>query len=637
MNYYYRHLVRPMLISATVLSACVVQAQITVEGVSDQTETSSEVIFRVVSEPDYSYTSTLDEYPINEDQWITVEVEGYHQVDVSRTNNVGGGPIETALVRFAINSDRGNSEWGLWPWTPFPLINSSSNETASANLQVIVPSAFPPMMEIPIVTLMETDDGFWKRVNGTVAVSGFPGNSVDVKRGVGHDFLPGQETGTVINAQAMLKTASTNFTIEIDDSNAWTAVSGSITQNTSWTENSRIHVESGLVIASGIELTIEKGTIVLVAPDTEIEIQGKLDLQGTRANPVVFTPASRAAPWGGLILNGSASRMVANGAIFMGSGADPDWMDDNGYSSHRDEQALLFVDTGSSASLTNVFITGGSGQAFHGEDGDIELYHCLIEDVISGGQFNGGKVHVYRSALVGFPYADETFSDDDNDGLYLTRGDLVIEDSLLGWAKDDGIDAGSGPDGTVVVKRCWIEACIHEGMAMSSSGGSSKTLEISDTVAVNCGQAIESGYGTPNVYADHCLLIDNEIGFRFGDNYGWSYSGSLETTNSISIHNYRDVWNLDRDIWGPRLDQTFIESNLFSRTYLDYPSNHVWNAGEDRVLLVPFYERETGVGDVGVGFPYPSATGDETVTSVLVNVSLSIFSTNTVSVSFVVT
>ena len=615
-----------------VLSASVVQAQITVEGISDQAETSSEVVFRVLSEPGYTYTSTLDEYPIDEDQWITVEIEGYHQVDVTRTNNVGGGPIETERVRFAINSDRGNSEWGLWPWTPFPPIDSSSNETQSASLQVIVPSAFPPMMEIPIVTLMENNDGLWKRLNGTVAVSGFPGDGVTVKRGVGHEFLPGQETGTVINAQAVLKTASTNFTIEIDDSNLWTAVSGSITQNTSWTENSRIHVESGLLIDSGVELTVEKGTVVMVNPDIEIEIQGTLNVQGTRRDPVVFTPASRSAPWGGLILDGSASRMLANGAIFMGSGADPDWMDNNGYSSHRDEQPLLFLDTGSSAALTNVFITGGSGQAFHGEDGDLELYHCLVENVISAGQFNGGEVRVYRSALVGFPYADDAFADDDNDGLYLASGDLLIEDSLFGWAKDDGIDAGSGADGSVVMRRCWIEACFHEGLAMSSSGGSSKTLDISDTVAVNCGQAIEAGFGTPNIYADHCLLIDNEIGFRFGDNYGWNYTGSLQTTNSIAIHNYRDIWNFDRDTWAPHLDQTFIESNLFSITYSDYPSNHVWNASEDKGGLIPFYERETGVGNVGVGFPYPAASGDEIVTSVIVNVSLSIFSTNTVSV-----
>jgi hypothetical protein len=39
------------------------------------------------------------------------------------------------------------------------------------------------------------------------------------------------------------------------------------------------------------------------------------------------------------------------------------------------------------------------------------------------------------------PYETSVFADADEDGLYFTSGEFWVEDSLIGWARDDGIDA----------------------------------------------------------------------------------------------------------------------------------------------------------------------------------------------------
>ena len=71
-------------------------------------------------------------------------------------------------------------------------------------------------------------------------------------------------------------------------------------------------------------------------------------------------------------------------------------------------------------------------------------------------------------------YRGWDFSDDDNDAVYFTEGSHQLIDSVIGWAKDDGIDAGSGGTGQVVVDGSWFEACFHEGQAWSGGGRGSR-------------------------------------------------------------------------------------------------------------------------------------------------------------------
>ena len=82
------------------------------------------------------------------------------------------------------------------------------------------------------------------------------------------------------------------------------------------------------------------------------------------------------------------------------------------------------------------------------------------------------------------------------------------------------------------------------------------------------------------------LTTANSVGARFGDNYDWTYYGRLKLTNSLILHNYRDVflktWNTpgsgwQTNSWVDRLQQTDLRSNLLTTADPRFPANHAWN------------------------------------------------------------
>ena len=66
-------------------------------------------------------------------------------------------------------------------------------------------------------------------------------------------------------------------------------VSGTIISDTTWTPTCLYLVENYLTVAQGVTLTIQADTIIKVAPNKLIDIQGALKVQGTSGNPVYFT------------------------------------------------------------------------------------------------------------------------------------------------------------------------------------------------------------------------------------------------------------------------------------------------------------------------------------------------------------
>ena len=61
------------------------------------------------------------------------------------------------------------------------------------------------------------------------------------------------------------------------------------------------------------------------------------------------------------------------------------------------------------------------------------------------------------------------YVDNDNDALYVTGGDLQLRSTVVLGAGDDCLDSGTGAGGLVDVTGCWIEACQHEGIALSNN------------------------------------------------------------------------------------------------------------------------------------------------------------------------
>lgn len=608
-------------------------AAIVVEGVQDRQVIADRAQFRVLPQEGFVDKVRLNGSEIAAADWVERTNADYYELLIDRSP-VAGGATESHRVQFIVRaSERGSSEVGLPPWTPLPVIQSAPGEFSGAELELIMPVRIPVGMEVPVIATVKTAAGRSARLNGMVAAEGFP--SFQVRRGFGSSLLPAFAplSSAPVPYAARLGGLAAAKVIQVETEPVWTSVSGTVTGTEAWPEDARIHVVSNLTVAAEATVTVTAGAVIKLAPGVEIHANGRFIVQGTKERPVLFAPEARTTPWGGFVLRGSSAVLELTGAILTGSGANPDWFDSNPGSgeSHRQEQPLVYVADGATASLTNCYLVSNPGQAAHGEEGFLNMTGCLVQRCITTGQFNGGAVNLRDSAFIEFPADDGIFADDDNDALYFTEGTHTITDCLVGWAKDDGIDAGSGGAGTVTVTGCWIESCFHEGLAWSGSG---RIARVRDTVLINCGQGIEAGWDYPDVLAEGCLAVGNGIGARFGDNYDWTYEGFLRMTNSFLLFNGRDVWTMNWDDWTERVDRTDLRGTFLAATDSNYPTNALWQSSDGH-LLAPFLPDLAGK-PVGVGFALRGRQLTASAGQPAMSVALSRFSTDPVSVEYVV-
>jgi len=615
-------------------------AQISIDGVLDKGVYNNTVSFTIRPDRGYDYTAELNGNPIGTGVSIEVDEPEYYELYVYRSERFSGVG-ESKLVRFIVRAtERGNSEWGLPRWSPYPPINSAIAEFAGAKLKIIAPAEYPMGLEIPVVARMENDLGNRLGINGVISAIGFQDHPLQLLRGVGSVFLPAAAEPDIISYVAEIQSLQTTRQITIEAYTTWQTVTEDITTSTYWGENARIHISSVsvdlLTIVPGATLTIGAGSVIIIDPDIEIAVQGNLVVNGTMEQPVVFTTQDRAVPWGGLLFESNLSRGDLTCAIFTGSGADSKWFNNNpGHGgSHRKDRCVFYLSNGAHVTLTDCYLVDNYGQAGHGENSYLTMTGCLVQKCTTIGQFNGGAVIFEDCALIEFPSAAASYVDGDNDAMYLTNGTHSMTDCLIGWALDDGIDAGGSSRGSVTVNHCWFESCYHEGMALSGP----KNIYINDSVFLNCGQGIECGYDAPDVNAVRCLSTSNMVGARFGDNYDWNYdNGFLTVADSFLLFNNRDVWGRAWDYWTVHLDQMDVQSNYLSAANTNYPDNWIWDPQGDPNqgnLLQPFLSTPTAA--VGIGLATPVDTFDLAHISNKLPVRLSTFTTISVDVDYTI-
>lgn len=608
------------------------RAQIGIGSIANNTIYTSSASFYVTNEAGYAYDARLDGVPVPVGVSVPVTKVDYHELYVLRTNT-STLAVTNRLVKFIVrSSERGGSEDGIPPWTPYPSIPSASGEFAGGTLRVIAPDVIPQGLMIPVVAWVEDANGHALRVNGTVTAPAQ--NSVKLLRGVGSGFLSASNAPGALNYQPTVGGLTTNKTITIETGTVWTSVAGTLSGAINWPANSRIAITNHVVLSSGATLTIGAGTIVRVSPGADITNNAAIVINGTREQPVVFTPVSPSQPWGGFTMRTSAGSITGMGVIFTGSGAVANWFGSGGNpSSHRTEQALFFCAGNNVINLTDsaaVWLAGQLGHAVAG--GTFTFDHFLMQRVTSGGEFTGSSWRVNDSAFIECPDDSANFVDGDNDALYLWSGTHNFTNTLFGFTKDDGVDSGGDGSGLLTYYDCWFESAFHEGNSLSGTG---KVANHNRSVFINCGQAIEAGYNGPTGNLSDCLATANLSGARFGDNYNWTYDGFLRATNSLLIYNYRDVWGMNWADWTYRTNQMDVRSNLLGAADAYWPANAVWNPATDAARLAEFIsgDASSAVG-IGVALRTNRLTAGELTNGVPVR--LSRFSTNVVAVDYAV-
>jgi hypothetical protein len=599
------------LVVALCLSAFVVSAHaaITISNIADKTKYDAPRTFMVTADPNAATTTaTLDGLPITVGVSFNVTAFGYHEL-LAQSRTAGGTIVDSQRVRFITRDPRrGDTEDGIPPHTPFPLVNDAPSAFAGQTLQVIAPAAWPAGLPIPIAATLRSAAGEPVRLNGIVRFGGIPEATLQLRRGWGSLLARARSSGGELALAAEVNGLVADRAITIEPAPVFTNVSGALSANTAWPPNSRIRVTDTLTINAGTTLTIGAGTVVLVGTGdgtignaAEIIVRGELKVNGTDTAPVVFAPAVAGENWGGVELPESSSMVTATNAIFTGAGEDDDWFDTHsGYSSHRSEQTLFLVagsgagtSVGAQLHLANCYCFEVAGQMMNSRTNTwIDLQQTLMQRAITCGELNGSKVTIDRCALIEFPREDSAFVDGDNDAIYLTNGDLSLTNNVLGFSKDDGVDSGAnGGDNpfTAVAdvtpfrsENNWFESIFHEGNSLSGT----RNVTFTRCVFFNCGQGIEDGYSAsasgdgPNAVADGCLFAGNMVGVRWGDNYGsgYNYNGSFEVRNSLLLHNlYHDAFSGN---WHPTLANAWIyqdatATNSFGRPYFNLHDNYI--------------------------------------------------------------
>ena len=320
------------------LSQALVNGEIVVEGISDRQVTNGPVRIRIIQTDTTPTEHRLDGQRIPDGVWLDVTAPGYHELR-SVQQPIGQAAKQILLVRFVIQSARGQAEWALPPWTPLPPVASGQNlKTKVGNttrLEIFMPDRFPTGLPVPVVATVT--DAQNRHVNFTGALEG--GTGITLKRGFGSGMLPVDKTKTILFDAGPL---SAEKTITIDN-NEWHTVEDDIKKTTTWDPYTRIHVTSNLTVAKNAALIIQNGCVVKLAPKIELTVHGRLVVDGTKAAPVVFCPESPDTPWGGITLREASAEVDANWLFVTGSGGNPWWFVANSIpGTHRNEQAAFF-------------------------------------------------------------------------------------------------------------------------------------------------------------------------------------------------------------------------------------------------------------------------------------------------------
>lgn len=459
---------------------------------------------------------------------------GYYRIEIFISASAEENPEVVRLV--ILDPERGQAEWGLSPWTPAGV---EFTGIGTQTIQTVHPRSIPPGQPVPLIVL----------VGGKLAASlenleaSAGSNLFRVKRGAGSVWFSSE-------AEEALEIDNRRFPVPVDTmTGPATSLSGELSGDIYIPSGSHVHVPSDLSIPAGGSLTIDSGSFVVIDPEVNIYNNGAFLIRGTAEDPVTLTCSDPETYWGGVIGKGTENRVEASHAIFGRSGFHTGGAYDWG---HAHRQALFYCENGS-LSLDHCYMIDHIGQVLYTKSASLELEYCLVQRAKTGGQLNYSQVSISYSVFSDFPDDLPGYRDEDNDALYLVECDALVSRSLFMFAKDDGLDSGSGGQGgNVRVENSRFESIFHEGAALSGGSDVSKIHRFSNCVFTDCGQGLELGFSGRghHVYVDSCLFQRNGIGIRYGDNYTFPNNGHLWVANSLSLDNEsHDVWNMDREDW----------------------------------------------------------------------------------------
>lgn len=455
---------------------------------------------------------------------------------------------------------RGITEWGLRAWTPLEF---QEDLITTEEVEMIYPPRYLEDTFFPVIVDVK-EGGLIKAV---YVKSLLNSESFNIKRGRGSLNIDLTETGEVV-----LETSGHIHTLTVSkNTEAPVTLPELLNENTIIPKNAIVHIQSDMTVADGVSLVFSEGSIAIIDRGVTIRNEGSIEFNGTPDNRILITSSTKGEYWGGFVSSGGDASITATETFFSYSGYNT--TPEHTYG-HAQRQALFKLES-TSIDVQDCYFIDHIGQLFYPTSSEVALKNIYVQRVKSTGEMSGSNLILSDSYLTDFPDDTENFRDEDNDALYISNSNATITNCTFMYAKDDGVDSGSDRNGgMIIIEDSHFEACFHEGAALSSYEGN-KRHTIRRSTFQNCGQGIELGFSSSqhNVLIEDCLIRNNLIGIRYGDNYPSSdLNGQMQITNSLSIDNLeKDIWNMGHKRWAPTLEHLSFENTFISLPSEQYP------------------------------------------------------------------
>jgi hypothetical protein len=263
-----------------------------------------------------------------------------------------------------------------------------------------------------------------------------------------------------------------------------------------------VHVTGALTVPAGKTLHVQPGTLVLIdgvatdAAGLSISVAGTIDSAGTEDEPVTFTAANPAVPWGEISHTGAATSTYTYTLINKGGNSTPGGHTNTGPIVRLNGPKVVFQ----SSSLTDT-----KGKTMLASNSTLEFHDCLLARSVMGPEIDGTALVFERS------WSMDMHGTDDNDAIYLhgqkTGQVIAIRDSVFALCDDDGIDTlGS----TITVEDCILRD--FHGLDQDAKG-----------ISVLQGEVDVKG----------CLLVDNLVGISAKGNGTTGATVRIDNTTVI--------------------------------------------------------------------------------------------------------
>jgi hypothetical protein len=318
-------------------------------------------------------------------------------------------------------------------------------------------------------------------------------------------------------------------------------------------EKTQIERPCLFVLEDRVQIIVERGGDVLFAGDGPTQ-------------PILFTSFDAASTWGGMVIEDGGSLTLRHTMLHFVGSTGVQRVAGTGSHIKRYAPAITLSPIGSSQLaggggtrgagagkqqatliMEDSAILNCEGSAFAlGKGSQSTILRTLVQDVAQGGECVSCKVNISHSHFIDFPFVSNLslFVDGDNDAFYFRGGEASVSHSVFLNALDDGIDSASSagdPDHSKLhLHHVAIENCQHEGVALSSSKGTQRTVTIDNSLITETQQGIENGHTAVKHKAlvRNTVLYRNHIALRNGDNYPTlDVFGKVRVEHSFLVHN----------------------------------------------------------------------------------------------------